>query len=278
MILVTGSNGQLGFELKKFFNITETIFTDRASLDISSREKVSLFFEQNKIRAIVNCAAYTLVDQAEENVEMAYLVNEKAVVLLGEMAKKYNIPLVHISTDYVFNGNCFKPLHEDDVTGPKTVYGKSKLAGELKLLDLNISGIIIRTSWLYSEHGNNFVKTILKYGQEREKLNVVYDQVGSPTNAFELAQTISNILPKLYNKKMEVYHFSCEGAVSWYDFAIALKAKYNFKASINPIESHEYPTKTPRPHYSVLSKEKIKKEFNMTIPHWLDSLNKLKNI
>lgn len=276
MILITGSSGQLGYELKKVFSSEEACFVDRQSLDISNKNEVNNFFVKNKITSIVNCAAYTQVDLAEENREQAFLVNELGVMNLGEMAKCYSIPIIHISTDYVFNGNSNKPLHEDDLTDPLTIYGKSKLAGEDGLLALNVTGAIIRTSWLYSEHGNNFVKAIVKNGMIKENLNVVYDQVGSPTCALELAMAIAKILPKLSEKKLEVYHYSNEGAVSWYDFAVVLKSKFNFKAEINPIESAAYPTKAPRPHYSVLSKEKIKKAFNIHIPHWTESLEKLR--
>jgi len=276
-ILVTGSNGQLGSEIKslsknysyKFF------FTDKNELDIAKNEDVSKFVEENNIDLIINCAAYTAVDKAEEEQELADLINHKAIKYLAKIAKDNNIVLIHISTDYVFDGKNYRPYKEDDKTNPQGVYGLTKLKGEKAFIEEGANGVIIRTSWVYSSFGHNFVKTMLRL-KDKKELSVVFDQVGTPTYAKDLARAIleiiKNNLNKLNEKKAEIYHFSNEGVCSWYDFAKAIFEIKNIKINVNPIETKNYPTPAKRPHYSVLDKSKIKNEFNIKIPYWRDSL------
>ena len=285
-ILITGGNGQLGNELKNillsasFINLYHTVFTDISELDITDINAVRKFIKNKDIEIIVNCAAYTAVDSAEQNYDTANKVNNIAVKNLATIAKENNLKFVHISTDYVFDGANNKPYIETDNTNPQSVYGKTKLEGELALLNINPDNtIIIRTSWVYSIYGNNFVKTMLKLIKEREELNIVSDQIGTPTSAKDLASTIVNILPKLSNNDVEIYHYSNEGVASWYDFTLEIKSlldKYlKTNCLINPISSIDYPTPAARPYYSILSKKKIKKEFNIQIPHWKTSLSKV---
>ena len=276
-ILVTGANGQLGSEIrdasKRYPN--NYFFTDKESLDITNKDALDAFVKQNSIDVIINCAAYTAVDKAEDNWLSADNINRKAVKKLAKIAYKYSVKLIHISTDYVFDGKGYKPYNEGYQTKPKTVYGTTKREGELEMLSVNPhNSIILRTAWVYSAYGANFVKTMLKYGKERESLNVVYDQVGAPTYAADLADVILQIIPKIENNKVAIYHYSNEGAISWYDFAKEIMKMGKLECQINPIESHEYPTPTPRPHYSVLNKSKIKKDFGIEIPYWKDSLDK----
>jgi dTDP-4-dehydrorhamnose reductase len=242
-------------------------------------EQLEKIIKENNISSILNCAAYTAVDLAETEIEKAFLVNELGAFNLATIAKKHSLTLVHISTDYVFDGIACTPRHEDHPVNPSSVYGKSKLAGEQKILDIKPNGIIIRTSWVYSNFGKNFVKTILKAGSEREFLQVVYDQIGSPTNACDLAKLIVSLLPKLQNETCEVYHYSNEGAISWYDFAQAICEMQKLACKVFPIESDEYVTSAARPNYSVLSKNKLKQKFGVEIPYWRESLkNYLSNI
>ena len=279
MILVTGCNGQLGSELRLILAASEAIFVDRANCDITNLEQLEKIIVDNKILSILNCAAYTAVDLAETEIEKAFLVNELGSFNLATIAKKHSLILVHISTDYVFDGVASTPRHEDHPVNPSSIYGKSKLAGEQKILGVKPNGIIIRTSWVYSKFGKNFVKTILKAGSEREFLKVVYDQVGSPTNAVDLAKLIVSLLPKLQNEACEVYHYSNEGAISWYDFAQAICEMKKLTCKVFPIESDEYVTPAARPNYSVLSKNKLKQKFGVEIPYWRESLkNYLGNI
>jgi dTDP-4-dehydrorhamnose reductase len=279
MILVTGCNGQLGSELKLALSSDEAIFVDRASCDITNIEQLEKIIIDNNISSILNCAAYTAVDLAETEIDKAFLINEIGAFNVATVAKKYSLTLVHISTDYVFEGVDCTPRHEDQPVNPSSVYGKSKLAGEQKIMEIKPNGIIIRTSWVYSKFGKNFVKTILKACSEREFLKVVYDQVGSPTNACDLAKLIVSLLPKLQNEACEIYHYSNEGAISWYDFAQAICELKNLPCKVFPIESDEYVTRAPRPAYSVLSKSKLKKKFGIEIPYWRESLkNYLGNI
>jgi len=279
MILVTGCNGQLGSELRLVLTDENAIFLDRASCDITKIEQLEKIIIDNNILSILNCAAYTAVDLAEEEVDKAFQINELGAFNVATIAKKYSLTLVHISTDYVFEGFACSPRHEDHPVNPNSVYGQSKLAGEKKILEIKPNGIIIRTSWVYSKFGKNFVKTILKAASEREFLKVVYDQVGSPTNAGDLAKLIVSLLPKLQNEACEIYHYSNEGAISWYDFAQAICELKNLQCKVFPIESDEYVTLAPRPAYSVLSKNKLKKKFGIEIPHWRESLkNYLSNI
>ena len=277
-IPVTGANGQLGSELRSLTLEHQERFTfvDRATLDLSSKQAITTYFESNDFDVIINCAAYTAVDKAETDETMAYAINHKAVETLAHIAKAKGIQLIQISTDYVFDGSHFKPYVENDPTNPQSVYGASKLAGEEAILNINPNNaIIIRTSWVYSSFGNNFVKTMLRLGRERESLGVIFDQVGTPTYARDLAQAILNIIknqrPNSQNS-VEIYHYSNEGVCSWYDFAKAIFELSDIECKVNAIETKEYPTPATRPHYSLLNKSKIKKEYNIDIPYWKDSL------
>ena len=280
-ILVTGANGQLGSEIRELiqhstFNTQHYnfYFTDKATLDITNREAIEKFCIENNIKIIINCAAYTAVDKAEEEVELADKINHLAVKYLSEISKAKNISLIHISTDYVFDGTNYKPYVETDITNPNGVYGKTKLDGEKAMQGINPkNSIIIRTSWIYSSFGANFVKTMLRLGKEKESLGVIFDQVGAPTYAKDLAETILEILPNIDNDRVEVYNYSNEGVLSWYDFAKEIMRMAKLDCTINPIESKEYPTPAKRPHYSLLNKAKIKDEFNIRIPYWKDSLD-----
>ncbi len=275
-VLVTGCNGQLGSEIKilsskyKKYNF---VFIDIEELDLTDTNAVNIFFAKNKFDFIINCAAYTAVDKAEKESKIAESINAAAAKYLAQISAKYNSFLIHISTDYVFDGKNYKPYVETDTSNPTSVYGKTKLEGENNVITFAKKAIIIRTSWLYSEFGNNFVKTMLKYGKERDHLNVVFDQIGTPTYAKDLANAILEIIPKTNSlKNIEIYHYSNEGAVSWYDFAKEIMKLSNIDCKINPIETKDYPLPTPRPFYSVLNKSKIKKYFNIEIPYWKDSL------
>lgn len=274
-ILVTGSNGQLGSEIQFLSNNYdyEFIFTGAEELDITDKTKVYKFLVSNEINTIINCAAYTAVDRAETEVEIADKVNHFAVKYLAESAKELKIKLVHVSTDYVFNGEAFQPYTEDSPCDPQSVYGLTKRAGEEALISLKLpNSIIVRTSWVYSTFGNNFLKTIIRLGKEKSGINVVVDQIGTPTYARDLAACILEILPKISNEETQIYHFSDEGVCSWYDFAIAIMELRGFSCQINPIPSSQYPTITKRPFYSIMSKSKIKTEFGVQIPYWRDSL------
>jgi len=276
-ILVTGSNGQLGSEIRELslkypYNF---FFTDVKELDITNKEDIKKYVNEKDIDLIINCAAYTAVDKAEEEKEKADLINHKAVKFLADIAKEKNILLIHISTDYVFDGKNYRPFVEEDKVNPQNIYGLTKLKGEDAFKASGANGIIIRTSWVYSYYGHNFVKTMLRL-KDRGELGVVFDQVGTPTYAKDLAFTILEIidknLEKVKNKNAEIYHYSNEGVISWYDFAKAIFDIENIDIKINPIESKEYPTPAKRPYYSVLNKNKIKKEFNIDIPYWRESL------
>ncbi len=275
-ILVTGSNGQLGSEIKELSSnySYNFIFADKEELDITDEKKLQDFFSNNNIDIIINCAAYTAVDKAESDQELSNMINHKAVKYLANIAKTNNIQFIHISTDYVFNGKNFQPYIESDTTNPNGVYGETKLLGEKAMLEINPNAsIIIRTSWVYSFYGANFVKTMLRLGKEKDELGVIFDQVGTPTYAKDLASTILEILPKVENNQVEIYHYSNEGVLSWYDFSKEIMRMAKLDCVINPIETKEYPTPAKRPHYSLLNKAKIKKEFNITIPYWKDSLD-----
>lgn len=279
-VLVTGGNGQLGSELQRladinFNNNFRLFFTDVDTLDITDIEAIDEFVCRNSIRYIVNCAAYTAVDKAEDDVELCYKINRDAIVNLGKVASKYKAKIIHISTDYVFDGNNTKPYIETDIVNPQSVYGKSKIEGESKLLEICPDSIIIRTAWLYSIYGKNFVKTMLNLGKERDELNVVADQTGTPTNAADLASAIKDILN--YSEKKEfipgIYHYTNEGITTWYDFTVRIFDEAGITAcKVNPITTDQYPTKAKRPQYSVLDKTKIKNTFGIIIPTWEDSL------
>ena len=275
-ILVTGSNGQLGSEIRELSsNYSYTFFfTDRNNIDITSKDSIKAFCQTNNINVIINCAAYTAVDKAESDELNADLVNRKAVKKLALVSSELNIKLIHISTDYVFDGRNFKPYCEEFQTNPQGVYGKTKLDGENEMRDINPkNSIIIRTSWVYSSFGNNFVKTMLRLGREKESLGVIFDQVGTPTYARDLALTILDIIPKITNEKVEIYNYSNEGVLSWYDFAKEIMRMAKLDCKINPIQTFEYPTPAKRPHFSLLNKSKIKSTFNIEIPFWKDSLD-----
>lgn len=275
-ILVTGSNGQLGSEIRELSsNYSYTFFfTDRNNIDITSKDSIKAFCQTNNINVIINCAAYTAVDKAESDELNADLVNRKAVKKLALVSQDLNIKLIHISTDYVFDGRNFKPYCEEFQTNPQGIYGKTKLDGENEMKDINpTNSIIIRTSWVYSSFGNNFVKTMLRLGREKESLGVIFDQVGTPTYARDLALTILDIIPKIINEKVEIYNYSNEGVLSWYDFAKEIMRMAKLDCKINSIQTFEYPTPAIRPHFSLLNKSKIKNKFNIEIPYWKDSLD-----
>jgi len=276
-ILVTGANGQVGSEIRELSSSYpyKFYFTDKKQLDITNLQDIKTYIIDNNIDTIINCAAYTAVDKAETEQELANKINHLSVKNLAMLSNEFNIKLIHISTDYVFDGKNFKPYNEDDITNPNSVYGQTKLDGENTILGSNLKdSIIIRTSWVYSSFGNNFVKTMLRLGKEKEELGVIFDQIGTPTYARDLAKTILDILPKIKNKKAEIYHYSNEGAISWYDFAKEIMKMAKLDCDINPIETFQYPTPASRPHYSILNKTKIKKDFDITIPYWKDSLDK----
>ena len=278
-ILVTGSNGQLGSELLKLSELHSDYtftFISRQELDLSDLEAIQTWLNDKSFDVIINCAAYTAVDKAESEQDLARTINATAVGTLASIAKEKNSSLIHISTDYVFDGKNFKPYSETDPTNPQGIYGQTKLEGEQAMLAINpAKSIIIRTSWVYSSFGNNFVKTMLRLGKEREELGVIFDQVGSPTSARDLAQAILSIIqhPKLSAQKdTEIYHFSNEGVCSWYDFAKTIFELSAIPCLVKPIETLDYPTPAKRPHYSLLNKTKIKDAFDITIPYWKDSL------
>ena len=275
-ILITGSNGQLGSEIRELSSnySYNFFFTDRNNIDITSKDNIKAFCQTNNINVVINCAAYTAVDKAESDIENADLINRKAVKKLALVSKELNIKLIHISTDYVFDGKNFKPYIEEFQTNPQGVYGKTKLDGENEMRDINPkNSIIIRTSWVYSSFGNNFVKTMLRLGKEKESLGVIFDQVGTPTYAKDLAKTILDIIPQINNDKVEIYNYSNEGVLSWYDFAKEIMKMAKLDCKINPIETFQYPTPAKRPHFSLLNKSKIKSTFNIEIPFWKDSLD-----
>ena len=280
-ILVTGSNGQLGSEIKDLevnFKDFRFFFMDLPELNICNSSQLDIFIKDNNINTVINCAAYTAVDKAEKDIDNAKQVNSVGVSNLINALAKVNGKLIHISTDYVFDGNNFLPYHELDEVAPVGVYGNSKRSGELEVINSDIDAIVIRTSWLYSAYGNNFVKTMLRLGNERDELGVIFDQVGTPTNASDLAKTCLDILAYSkednINSKGSLYHFSNEGVASWYDFSIAIMTLGKVNCHVKPIETKDYPTPAKRPHFSVLNKSKIKNDFEIDIPYWRDSLAK----
>ena len=285
-ILITGANGQLGNCLRdlaaEYQERYRFFYTDVEELDITDAAAIDRYVADNQIQIIINAAAYTAVDKAEDDVDMAYKLNRDAVRNLAEVSKAHDCLLVHISTDYVFSGESCHPYKEDDTPAPKSVYGASKLAGEQAVAEVGCSAIIIRTSWLYSEFGHNFVKTMLRLGDERKEVSVVCDQIGGPTYAGDLAQAILLCLTSNLEKTgMQVYHFANEGVISWYDFAKAIMEISGKPCAVFPIFTGEYPAKAPRPAYSVFNLRKTKTELGISIPYWRDSLaliiNKLLN-
>ena len=288
-ILVTGANGQLGSELRHVARNSDDsyIFADvvmaegvaTTYLDITDREAVRTFVAENDINIIINCAAYTNVDRAEEESEKAMLLNATAPENLARVMNEVEGLLIHISTDYVFDGDGDKPYTEEQPTAPKSVYGETKLRGEEAIMSVGCRHIIIRTAWLYSTYGNNFLKTMLRLTSERESISVVNDQIGTPTYAADLAATIVAIIEGGKAERNEgIYHFSNEGVCSWYDFAREIAhVAGNTHCEICPCLSSEYPSKVTRPAYSVLDKSKIKRTFGTTIPHWTESVERCIN-
>lgn len=271
-ILITGCNGQLGTEMRNLSLAHpnhQYFFTDVAELNICHREAVEQFVHDQQIDCIVNCAAYTNVDKAEQDEQTALVLNADAVANLGRVGCK----IIHISTDYVFSGDEHIPCREQDPVAPRTAYGRTKLAGEQALLQVNKDAVIIRTAWLYSPYGNNFVKTMLRLGKEKDLLKVVYDQIGTPTYAGDLAVAIFAVI-EASDWKAGIYHFTNEGVCSWYDFTIEILRQAGIDCKVLPILSSEYAYATPRPHYSVLDKAKIKETFGIEIPYWTDGLRR----
>jgi len=274
VIAVSGKNGQLGWELQKLsinFPQFEFVFCDRSELDITSNEQVASFFKQNHPKYFINTAAYTAVDKAESDQENAFKTNAEAVGNLAVHCKEIDATLLTFSTDYVFNGNGTAPYHEDDTTQPVNYYGYTKQAGEQLALENWDKTIVIRTSWVYSAHGHNFVKTMLRLMKERTDLNVVDDQVGSPTYARDLAEAVMQIIEQGADK-FGIYHYSNEGVISWFDFAAAIAEMSGSACNIHPIPATQFPTPAKRPKYSVLNKSRIKSNYQVAINNWRSSL------
>ena len=275
-ILITGANGQLGNELRilsESYQRHTYFFTDIDELDITDEKSVFLFIRENNIKMVINAAAYTAVDNAEDNHKQSHAINSIAPRTLARAIQNRGGFMIHISTDYVFDGTKYKPYNENDLTSPASIYGATKLAGEDNVLENCRKSVIIRTSWLYSSFGNNFVKTMIRLGKERDKLGVVIDQIGSPTYAHDLAQVIFDIIEKGFVRG--IFHFANEGLCSWYDFAVTVHRLAGITGcKVNPILTRDYPTKAKRPLYSVLDKTKIKETYDIEIPHWEESLIK----
>ena len=278
-ILVTGANGQLGNEMQVLAkeNPQHTYyFTDVQELDICDKQAVWAYIAEKRIELIVNCAAYTAVDKAEDNPELAYKLNCEAAKELASAAQFNGAAMIQVSTDYVFDGTAHIPYTEEEPTCPASVYGSTKLAGEQNVMDHCEKAMVIRTAWLYSIYGNNFVKTMIRLGQERDSLGVIFDQIGTPTYANDLAQAIFAAINK--GVVRGIYHFSDEGVCSWYDFTIAIHRLAGIAScKVKPLHTADYPAKAPRPHYSVLDKTKIKDTFGIEIPHWEESLKRCIN-
>ena len=269
MLLVTGANGQLGNELRLLLG-DSAVYVDRNELDITDEAAVCRFLDAQNFDVVINCAAYTAVDKAEDDFDTADRINHLGPALLA----KYGRRIIQVSTDYVFDGTAHLPYKEDDAVNPVSVYGSTKLAGEEAVLAEAETAVIIRTAWLYSSFGANFVKTMRRLGAERDSLGVIFDQIGTPTYAADLAAAIVVMLPQIKTGTKEIYHYSNEGVASWYDFACSIMAESGLSCSVRPLETHEYPTKATRPAYSVLNKAKIRRDFGLTIPHWMDGLKR----
>ncbi len=277
--LVTGANGQLGNEIRLLsgqFPQFQFTFVDIDTLDLTNQQEVEKYIVNNNFNYIINCAAYTAVDKAEDDKETAFKVNRDAMSYLARAAQKIKAKIIHISTDYVYDGNATKPYKENDPVNPQSVYGESKLEGENELRKFCPESIIIRTSWLYSTFGNNFVKTMIRLGREKESLNVVSDQIGTPTYAKDLAQAILHIITWVETKEnlpVGIFHYSNKGEISWYDFAVKIHELAGIKnCHISPVPTSSYPTKAKRPAYSVLDKHKIEQTFQLEVPDWRISL------
>ena len=280
-ILVTGKNGQLGKSIHKIITGNEKncefVFVGRDALDLSSQDSIIEYFNNNSFDIIINCAAYTAVDKAEKEVELANYINHLAISKIAEISNKQEIKLIHISTDYIFDGISEKAYLESDDPSPLNIYGKSKLAGEVSVCAaMQKNAIIIRTSWLYSEHSNNFVDTILRKAQKFDELNVISDQFSSPTNASDLAKVIIQIINhkkfRNHDQLTQIYHYSSYGVCSWFEFAREILELANIDCQVNPIETKDYLTAARRPKYSLLNTDKIVKSFDLEIPFWKDSL------
>lgn len=276
-ILVTGAKGQLGSEIKYLSADTsyEFTFVDLEEMDLGSKSAIIGFFEGKQFDFIINCAAYTAVDRAEEDSDMAFRINSDSVKIIAEICLAKKMRLIHISTDYVFDGNGNQPIAETATPNPLSVYGKSKLAGEQHVLNILKDAYVIRTAWVYSTFGKNFVKTIAKLARERETLGVVYDQIGSPTYARDLAAVLIKIIQKIESGETDkpgIYHYTNEGVISWYDLAYFIVEFYKLPCRVNPITTEEYKTLAVRPKFSVLDKRSLKSTFGIEIPHWYGSL------
>lgn len=278
-ILVTGANGQLGSEIKHIVSKSAKnnyIFTDVSDLDITNAEKILNFIDENQINIVINCAAYTQVDKAEDEPTTADLVNHIAVKNIANACKQKKAKVIHISTDYVFSGDKNTPYTEQDTEKPLGVYGKTKFDGEEALRKSGVPHLIVRTSWLYSTFGHNFVKTIQKLSSERTELKVVFDQVGTPTYAADLTKFILHVIENnLLENQHETYHFSNEGVCSWFDFATEIVRLSENRCTVKPCLSDEFPSKVKRPNYSVLNKSKLKTDFQYEIPYWKESLKEM---
>jgi dTDP-4-dehydrorhamnose reductase len=284
-ILVTGSNGQLGNQMRLLGATSDNIYiytdvttpegVETTYLDITRYDDVLQLMQTNHVEVVVNCAAYTNVDKAEDDFATADLINHTAAENLARACATCGAALIHVSTDYVFGGNGCLPCTEDQPTAPLGVYGRTKLAGELAIQASGCTYVILRTAWLYSAYGNNFVKTMRRLTAERDRLNVVFDQVGTPTYAGDLAEVIFKIVEEQsYAEHPGIYHFSNEGVCSWYDFTIEIRDLSGNTCDVQPCHSNEFPSKVERPHFSVLDKTKIKQTFGITVPYWKDSLRR----
>ena len=276
-ILVTGANGQLGMEfraLEKRYPAYRFLFTTREDLPVNDENAIKAFFTKNSITHCINCAAYTAVDKAETEAEEAFLINAESVGKLAEACQSHKALFIHISTDYVFNGEGSSPYSETDPTSPVSVYGSSKLKGEALAREYCEETIIIRTSWVYSRYGKNFVKTMMRLMAEKDSIGVVSDQFGAPTYAADLAEAILQIISRFEKPSSGIYHYSNQGLISWYDFARAIKEISKSNCIVNPIETAAYPTPAKRPHYSVLDTTKFRETLGINIPGWKESLEK----
>ena len=280
-IFVAGAKGQIGCELQELagqYPGFDFLFTDLPELDITDETILQSFLAGKPIDYVINCAAYTAVDKAESDPETARKVNVTGVENLAHYCRQNKVPLLHFSTDYVYHNDQNRPFKEGDSTSPKGVYAKTKLEGDQAALQIQPNTLILRTSWVYSAYGHNFVKTMLRLGRDRDSLNVIFDQIGTPTYAHDLAKAVMNVLQAVENKAIDVqsfsgiYHYSNEGVTSWYDFAKAIFEIEDINCKVNPIETKDYPTPAARPHFSVLNKAKFRNTFKQEIPHWRESL------
>lgn len=275
-IIVLGASGQLGSCIKKVSaerNTHDILFATQENGNILNKELLDKIFEHEKPSFVINCAAYTAVDRAEDEQELCRRINRNGALFIANACKQHNASLVHISTDFVFKGNIASPLKETDPTAPENIYGITKLEGETVIAETLPEHFIVRTSWLYSEFGNNFVKTMLRLGKDKSELGIIADQIGSPTYAIDLAGAILDIIES-ESKSYGIFHYSNEGVASWFDFAKAVFDIGNMPLRLNPLRTAEYVTKAVRPAYSVMDKSKIKSTFGLQIPYWRDSLEK----